>query len=406
MARIILHIDLNAFFVRAEEIRNPFLIGKPVAIGNDGRKGIVSTCSYKAREYEIHSGMPMFQAKMLCKNLIIIPCDFKYYNLLSKEFIHHIQLFTPYVEQASIDECYADVTETYKKYGNNDILGYLKNIQDTLKEKTGLYCSIGVGSTKFIAKMGSDIKKPLGITIIRNKDIDKIIFPLPIKSYFGIGNKTYPKLKEIGINTIGDLYYCLKNNQKEKELDEILGKFKEDIIFCLEGKSSSNLDLGEFNPKSIGRTETFDEDSSSLNYITRVILALFDEIIFEMKEKKKLTKTIQLTYKTGGHECDFKTKTYAKTLNEYSDDSEFLKGEVKKFVSETYKGELLRMAGVSFKNLIDKTKQVVQMTFENYSKYEEENKALLLTQKLNRDAKKELFYLGSDIKKRRDDGIK
>ncbi len=406
MSKIILHIDLNAFFARAEEIKDPFLIGKPVAIGNDGRSGIVSTCSYKAREYGIHSGMPMFQAKMLCKNLIIKPCDFKFYELLSKEFIHHVRSFTPYVEQASIDECYADVTDTYRKYGNNDIMAYLKRIQDELFKKTGLYCSIGVASTKFLAKMGSDIKKPMGITIIRNRDIKNIIFPLPIKSYFGIGNKTYPKLNEIGIKTIGDLYYRLKNNKDDKKINEILGNFEDDIIACLEGNSNDSLFLGEFDPKSIGRTSTFEEDSNDIDFILPFILELSDDVISEMKEKKKMCKTIQVTYKTGGHTSEFKTKTCAKSFDEYIDDGNVLKKEIEKLVKNTYDGSLLRMAGISVKNLEDKSTKPIQMNFDNMGRFENENKAKLLAQELNREANKDIFFVGTELKKRNKYGTK
>ncbi|MDD7622738.1 MAG: DNA polymerase IV, partial [Candidatus Onthovivens sp.] len=282
MSRIILHVDLNAFFVRCEEIKNPSLINKPVAVGGTGRKGIVSTCSYKARSYGIHSGMPMFQAQALCKELIILPCDFKYYNLMSREFVHHLKQFTPLVEQASIDECYMDITESFKKYGNNNINEYLKNIQVGLYNKTKLYCSIGVTSTKFLAKMGSDIKKPNGITIIRKKDIPSIIFPLPIKDYYGIGNKTYPKLQNIGINTIGDLYYRIKKNDPNDLLNNYLMNFKDNIILCLEGKSDDKLNLNDFDPKSIGRTTTFDYDSDNIDFIKNMILSQASIIIDEM----------------------------------------------------------------------------------------------------------------------------
>ena len=111
MSKIILHIDLNQFFVRCEEIKNPSLIGKPVAVGGDGRRGIVSTCSYKAREYGIHSGMPMFKAKMLCKDLIITGVAFEYYELMSKEFIDDVKKYTYKIEQMSSDECFCDITE-------------------------------------------------------------------------------------------------------------------------------------------------------------------------------------------------------------------------------------------------------------------------------------------------------
>ena len=401
MIRIILHVDLNAFFVRCEEIKNPSLINKPVAVGGTGRKGIVSTCSYKARSYGIHSGMPMFQAQALCKELIVLPCDFKYYNLMSREFVHHLKQFTPLVEQASIDECYMDITESFKKYGNNNINEYLKSIQVGLYNKTKLYCSIGVASTKFLAKMGSDIKKPNGITIIRKKDIPSIIFPLPIKDYYGIGNKTYPKLQNIGINTIGDLYYRIKKNDPNDLLNNYLMNFKDNIILCLEGKSDDKLNLNDFDPKSIGRTTTFDYDSDNIDFIKNMILSQASIIIDEMKNKNKVCKTIQLVYKEGGQDSDFKTKTFAKSFNEFSDDKEFITKKISQFVDETYDFTLLRMAGVTLKNLKDKEKLDVQMTFDNYEKYESESKVQLLINDLNRKANKDLFFSGSKLKERK-----
>src|SRR5574344_2156268 len=144
-SRIILHIDLNQFFATCEQLKNPQLVGKPLIVGGDGRSGIVSTASYEARKFGIHSGMPTFQAKMLCK-----------------ELINYIKKFSPLVEQVSVDECFVDITDSYKQICNGNIDEMLFKIQNGLFEKTKLRCSIGVAPTKFLAKMGSDIKKPMG----------------------------------------------------------------------------------------------------------------------------------------------------------------------------------------------------------------------------------------------------
>ena len=260
MSKIILHVDLNKFFVRCEELKNPYIVGKPVVVGGDGRKGIVSTCSYEARKYGIHSGMPTFQAKMLCKDLIIIGGDYKYYELMSKEFINYVKKRVDVVEQISIDECYCDITETYKKLKKKDIIAFLTDFQKGLFEQTKLNCSIGVASTKFLAKMGSDYKKPNGITIIRKKDIPEIIFPLKIDSYYGIGKKTAPRLAQLGYETIGEMYYALKGkgaymNDIKISLDnytmhESIIEFCGSMHKCLDSKKKifDKLILNEIKP--------------------------------------------------------------------------------------------------------------------------------------------------------------
>lgn len=397
MKRIILHIDLNTFFVRCEEIKNPSLIGKPVAVGGEGRGGIVSTCSYEARKYGIHSGMPMFQAKMLCKDLIITSVDFKFYNLMSKEFISYVRKLSNKIEQISCDECYCDITEQYYKYGNNDILGFLAKFQNGLYKATQLKCSIGVGSTKFLAKMGSDYKKPMGITIIRNKDIPNIIFPLSVKDYYGIGAKTAPRLIKIGIKTIGDLYYALK--EQRDDVIEFFGKFSIDIINCLEGKSSNQIITEDFDPKSIGTTRTLNFDTNDRYYLKSTLEEEFDRIYESLIKKKKIAKTIHIVFKDAVYTDSFKTKSYSKTFKEPTDDKQFLFDEAIKLFDKSYKDQQVRLIGVTLQNLEDKSKSVVQMTFDNYENFEKENETLLIINQLNRQMHKKVFKRASEVKK-------
>ena len=315
MSKIILHIDLNQFFVRCEEIKNPSLIGKPVAVGGDGRKGIVSTCSYEARNYGIHSGMPTFQAKMLCKNLILLPGDYRFYELMSKEFINFIKKFTHKVEQMSIDECFCDFTDILDRKGISPI-SFLRNLQNNLFKKTGLKCSIGVSTTKFLAKMGSDYKKPMGITIIRKREIPEILFQLPVKDLFGIGKKTYPKLERAGYKTIGDLYYGLKND--DEALSNFFGSYKQDIINNLEGNSSDTIHVGFSDPKSMGMTRTLDFDTNDKVYIRKFLTNLMNTLLDDFSKSGKLCKTIQLTYKSSDYESGFKTNTVSKSLDNFN----------------------------------------------------------------------------------------
>lgn len=395
MSKIILHIDLNQFFVRCEEIKNPSLIGKPVAVGGDGRKGIVSTCSYEARNYGIHSGMPTFQAKMLCKNLILLPGDYKFYELMSKEFINFIKKFTHKVEQMSIDECFCDFTDILDRKGISPI-SFLRNLQNNLFKKTGLKCSIGVSTTKFLAKMGSDYKKPMGITIIRKREIPEILFPLPVKELFGIGKKTYPKLERAGYKTIGDLYYGLKND--DEALSNFFGSYKEDIINNLEGNSSDTIHVGFSDPKSMGMTRTLDFDTNDKVYIRKFLTNLMNTLLDDFSKSGKLCKTIQLTYKSSDYENGFKTNTVSKSLDNYTDSIDELYREGLKLFDKTYKNEEIRLIGFTLKNLKEKHDVAVQMTFENYERHESENKTQLLINELNRKSKKETFIRLSDLK--------
>ena len=402
MSKIILHVDLNKFFVRCEELKNPYIVGKPVVVGGDGRKGIVSTCSYEARKYGIHSGMPTFQAKMLCKDLIIIGGDYKYYELMSKEFINYVKKRVDVVEQISIDECYCDITETYKKLKKKDIIAFLTDFQKGLFEQTKLNCSIGVASTKFLAKMGSDYKKPNGITIIRKKDIPEIIFPLKIDSYYGIGKKTAPRLAQLGYETIGEMYYALKND--DEKLKNFFGSMKDDIIAQLEGRSSDNVSSEFEDAKSIGNTRTLDHDSDDKDYIRKFYNHLVNNVVGEFLKEDMLTKTIQITYKSAEHEdFGFKTKTISKSFNTYTKDPQLIEREALKLFDKTYNGQKIRLIGFTLKNLVNKHDVTVQMTFEDYQVHEQENKTQLLINKLNREYKKDLFMRLSDLKEKKNE---
>lgn len=396
MAKVIVHIDLNQFFVRCEEIKNPALIGKPVAVGGDGRKGIVSTCSYEARSYGIHSGMPTFQAKMLCKNLILLPGDYKFYELMSKEFISYIRRYTRKIEQMSIDECFCDFTDVFKNQNIRNPELYLKKLQDGLFKTTKLKCSIGVAPTKFLAKMGSDYKKPMGITIIRKKDIKDILFPLPVKDLFGIGKKTYPKIERAGYKTIGDLYYGIKNN--DEALSNFFGSYKQDLIDELEGNSSDVISTGPSDPKSMGMTRTLDFDSNDKFYIRNFLTNLINNILDDFSGSGRLCKTIQITYKNANHDEGFQTTTVSKSFDNYTDSREEIYREGIKLFEKTYKGEEIRLIGFTLKNLKDKHDVVVQMTFDNFERHESENKTQLLINELNRKAKKPIFFRLSDLK--------
>ena len=207
--QIIFHIDLNAFYASAEMANDSSLEGKPLVISGNNRRAIVSTASYEARKYGIHSAMPLFQAKQLCKNLIIKPVNFDLYRRLSSQFFELISTYSPLLEIASIDECYVDFSNYIIEH-NIHPYKLAKIIQNDVLNTLKLKCSIGIAPNKFMAKMASDMKKPMGITILNKSNYKQLLWPLDVSEMFGIGKKTAPKLKEMGILTGGVDFKDLK----------------------------------------------------------------------------------------------------------------------------------------------------------------------------------------------------
>ena len=390
--KVICHIDLNAFFVRCEELKNPNIEGKPVAIGHEGRGGIVSTCSYKAREFGVRSGMPMFKAKELCPSLIILPVDFKYYQKKSHEFFNFVKRTTKLVEVASVDECYADFSNVIRDKKNP--LKFFENFQQELYKETKLKCSIGIAPTKFLAKMASDMKKPMGITIIRKKDAVDMLSPLPIGDFFGIGKKTAPRLINAGINTIGDLYNLVKNDDENVKV--MMGKFFYIIADLIEGKSNNELDLEPWDPKSIGNSTTLVEDTDDFHEIKQTISSLSKEVSERCVKENKLGNTIQIVIK----DPEFKVKNKSIKLANPTNDYKVIYDTACKLYEKHFLGTVIRLVGVTLQNLVDPRDVVIQMTFFDYEQHEEQSQTKLLIEELNRKLDKPLLMRASEVKKK------
>lgn len=392
MAKVIVHIDLNAFFVRCEEIKDPSLVNKPVAVGHEGRSGIVSTCSYAARSFGVSSGMPMFQAKKLCPNLIIKNVDFRFYHTLSGKFFDYVKTYTKYVESASVDECYCDFTDVLKDV--KDVKEFFVNFQKGLYKATGLFCSIGVGPTKFLAKMGSDYKKPNGLTIIRKRDIPNILFPLKIESMFGVGKKTHPRLKSIGVNTIGDLF--LKIEQDDIDIKNILGKFFYTIKDWLSGKGDDEIVIEPEDPKSIGNSTTLSRDTSDFEEIKATFSILAKTVSQRAIEENKVGTTIQIVVKEPSP--SFKVHNKSITFATPTNDAAFILEKAINLYEKNFIDMTIRLVGVTLQNLISPKDIAVQMTIFDYEQHEEENKTKLLINDINRKLKKPLLKRASEVK--------
>ena len=389
MSKVIVHIDLNAFFVRCEEIKDPSLENKPVAVGHEGRGGIVSTCSYKAREYGVSSAMPMFKATQLCPDLIIKHGDYRFYSAMSDRFMNFVRRYTKLVEVASVDECFADFTDVIK--GVKNVPDFFKKLQQDLFRETKLKCSIGVASTKFLAKMGSDYKKPMGLTIIHKSDIPAILYPLPLEKMFGIGKKTCPRLKKLGINTIGEL--AKGCNEESIELKETLGKFFYVIKDWLNGKGSDEVVVEPFDPKSIGNSTTMSKDADNMVDIAETFKHLAREVSDRAISEDKLGYTIQIVVK----ESDFKVHNKSFTLDNPTNSYDVIFDESMKLYEKHFHGLSVRLLGVTLQNLINRKDIAIQMSLFDYQQHEEENATKLLINELNRKMKKKVLMRASEV---------
>ena len=336
--------------------------------------------------------MPMFKAKELCPSLIILPVDFKYYQKKSHEFFNFVKRTTKLVEVASVDECYADFTNVIKDKKNP--LKFFENFQQELYKETKLKCSIGIAPTKFLAKMASDMKKPMGITIIRKKDAVDMLSPLPIGDFFGIGKKTAPRLINTGINTIGDLYNLVKNDDENVKV--MMGKFFYIIADLIEGKSNNELDLEPWDPKSIGNSTTLVEDTDDFHEIKQTISSLSKEVSERCVKENKLGNTIQIVIK----DPEFKVKNKSIKLANPTNDYRVIYDTACKLYEKYFLGTVIRLVGVTLQNLVDPRDVVIQMTFFDYEQHEEQSQTKLLIEELNRKLDKPLLMRASEVKKK------
>ncbi len=390
-----MHIDLNAFFATAEEARNPSLRGKPIVVGHPGRRGVVSTANYEARKYGVHSAMPTYEAVNKCPSLIVVPCDFSYYEMLSNSFFAFLRRISPLVEPASIDEGYVDMTSVLKNEKNP--LLYLQKLQKSIYDELDLKCSIGIAPSKFLAKMSSDLKKPMGITVCRRKDMETLIYPLPISSFWGIGKKTAPKLEALGIATIGD--FKKRCDENDPAVAELLGKFFFTAKEWVNGYGDDTVNPEPFDPKSIGRMETFSSDTNDYEEISYKIQELAREVATAAQREGKKGKTVSLVVK----DTSFKSHDKSSTSKSATNDFEDIYAKALSLYEHNFLGQVIRLVGVSLSSLIDPKEETVQLSFWNYEEYEEMDKTKLLINDFNRKLKGE--YL-STLREKKEHGNK
>lgn len=340
--KTIVHIDLNAFFVQCEILSDPSLRGKPVAVGYSGSRGVISTSSYEARAQGVTSGMPVSQAKRACPELILVPDHFALYRQYSNRFFTYLKNRYPILEKASIDECYIDMTKNIEPGKEEE---YLFDLQMSLYKATGLKCSIGCGANKFLAKMGSDYKKPLGLTILNRDNIEKLLWPLPIEKMFGIGKQTAPKLKDLGILTIGDL--ALTEDPKVKRA---LGNLFPYYQGEANGYGDDVVDTSLFVPKSISAERTFSTDATSYEELKDMVRSCCEDIVSELVKYQKEALTVSVKLRTP----DFVTRSKRALLPQPTDNLGELYSAAMSLFDRTYKDQPIRLLGIGVEKVQNK----------------------------------------------------
>ncbi len=380
---------MNCYFLSCEVARNPELKGKNVVVGHiaNERKGIVLTASYEARSYGIHAAMPLIEARQRCHDLIIVEPDMKLYLEISQKFFAYFYSITPLVEPASIDEGYLDVTDVCAP---SLIMDLAHDIQADLLTMFNLPCSIGIGPNKFLAKMASDMKKPLGITVLRKREIDKLLWPLPIKDMFGIGKRSLDNFKALGIKTIGDL----ANYQDLELLQDVLGKSSALVLYRhANGDASNEIDLTRHNEvSSISNSQTLDHDEYDTTKMLMYIKVLSNSIAnrLEKSNLKAQTFTLQIKY------FNFRQVSKSKTILTPLSDSKKIYNIMKELFDELYEPDIpVRLFGVAAGKL-SAVKEVPKQYsfFDKFDEVEKEQAVLNLLKNINTAVGSEIINIG------------
>jgi DNA polymerase-4 len=304
----IIHLDMDAFYPSIEVLDNPSLKGKPVIVGGGKERGVVSSASYEARKFGIHSAQPIAKAKRLCPGGIYLPVRMSRYQEVSKQIFEIYHCFTPLVEPLSIDEAFLDVTGSIRLFGRSENIA--KKIKQIILIKTGLTVSAGVASSKFVAKIASDIDKPDGLTVVPPNSVRGFLDPLPIKKMWGVGKVTQLALSRLNIHTFRDL-----RKTPVKVLEKKFGKHGVRIHLLAMGVDERDV-IPEHDVKSIGHEQTFLQDIISLDAAQKELLTLADKVARRMRHKGLTGKTITLKVKY----FDFVQITRSTTLPESVND--------------------------------------------------------------------------------------
>jgi DNA polymerase-4 len=304
--RIIVHVDMDAFFAAVEQLLHPEWQGKPVIVGADPQagkgRGVVSTASYEARKYGVHSAMPISQAYRLCPHGIYVQPHGDVYSDYSQQVFAVLDTISPLVEPLSIDEAFLDLTGSTHLYKTVEEIG--QKIKREIKSKTLLTASVGIAPSKSVAKIASDFFKPDGLMIVYPDKVQEFLDPLPVNKLWGIGKHTYEQLLVMGIKTVSQL-----RQYPQKVLENKFGKWGEHIYRIARGLDERSV-LTDEQVKSVSNEITFEEDLNDTEYLQRIIFVLAEKVGGRLRRSHIQGRTVHLKIRFS----DFSTHTRSHTL--------------------------------------------------------------------------------------------
>lgn len=371
-ARVILHLDMNSFFASVEQAHDPSLKGIPMAVAGNPkeRRGILVTCSYEARAFGIYTTMTVGEAKRICPELVILPPDFDKYRTASAAVFDLLRTYTDLVEPVSIDEAYIDITAIG---GLTNAIDIATEMQQRLLRELDLPCSIGIAPNKFLAKTASDMKKPMGITILRKREVETVLWPLPVIEMHGIGKSTEKKMNALGIYTIGEL----------AQKDEIIIKASLGKYGVRLQKRANGIDYRLVDPdaaderKSVGSSTTLPVDETDYDGCLNVFKWLAAKVADRLDKRQLAGTVVMIQIRT----ADWRNQTRSRTvLNPLYQEQDIYK-EAAELFKRHWDGEPVRLLGITVSNLVPMNELHEQLSIYNFEKHaKEESVNTLLSQ--------------------------
>ena len=350
MERVVLHLDMDAFYASVEQLDHPELRGKPVIVGGSSNRGVVSAASYEARKFGVRSAMPIFQAKKRCADGIFVPVRMSRYKQMSDQVMEILEKYSPTVEQVSIDEAFLDLSGLERLHGSSEQIA--RRIKDEIRSVLSLSCSVGIAPNKFLAKVASESNKPDGTTIIPSREAGAVARSLPAGKVPGVGKKTVDRLARLKVITLGDLLAL-----PESVLLKAVGKFAYTLLEYAKGKDESPV-VSHTDAKSISSEETFEENTNDFEVLRKELLAQAEEVGQRLRKNKLKGSTVTLKLRR----ADFDRITRSISFSEASDSTNTLYGHALRLLEAVDLSEKFRLIGIAVSGFAKTKSAAEQLT--------------------------------------------